>query len=183
MSFFAKQRILFYKRFKLDIWGIFKNTLQWKIDRSNYYSQNLRDGLRSFSKSFFFNQKEYIKKKKNLYFLIGYKYINHKWYKSLVDISTTLNFEPIIKEVNKYKFETKQKSWYIQTGKYNYTRNLTLFIRKTQLISFINIIYLKFLLFTFFKITITKKMEKVFAFFLFRKKRRPKIYYRIPFIY
>jgi len=37
MAYHAKQRILYYKRFKVDIWGIFKNSLQWRKDRSNYF--------------------------------------------------------------------------------------------------------------------------------------------------
>ena len=41
MAFFAKQKLLYYKRFKVDIWGIFMNTLQCKIDKTNYFCLRL----------------------------------------------------------------------------------------------------------------------------------------------
>jgi hypothetical protein len=41
MAFFAKQKLLYYKRFKVDIWGIFINTLQYRIDKTNYFCQRL----------------------------------------------------------------------------------------------------------------------------------------------
>jgi hypothetical protein len=40
MSYFAKQRLFYYKNFKLDLWGIVRNTLQYKIDKTNY---NVKD--------------------------------------------------------------------------------------------------------------------------------------------
>ena len=41
MSFFAKKKLSYYKNFQLDIWGIIKNNLQYKIDKTNYYHENL----------------------------------------------------------------------------------------------------------------------------------------------
>jgi len=42
MTFFAKQRLFYYKRYKLDIWGIFKNTLQGDISRPNYFVKSVK---------------------------------------------------------------------------------------------------------------------------------------------
>src|ERR1043165_3044472 len=52
-----------------------------------------------------------------------------------------------------------------------------------QLKNILKIIIIKSILFKFFKTKITKKMEKIFAFFLKKKARREKVYYRRPFIY
>ena len=57
MSYFAKQRLLYYKRFKIDIWGMFKNSLQWRKDRSNYFCNNLK------GRNFFFKRLNWIKTK------------------------------------------------------------------------------------------------------------------------
>ena len=41
MSYFAKKRLYYYKHLKLDVWGIIKNNLQYKIDKVSYNYNNI----------------------------------------------------------------------------------------------------------------------------------------------
>lgn len=41
MSFIAKQKLVYYKRYKVDIWGFLHNTLQALLDFTKYHCQNL----------------------------------------------------------------------------------------------------------------------------------------------
>ena len=41
MSYFAKKRLYYYKNLKIDIWGLVRNNLQYKIDRTNYNYNNI----------------------------------------------------------------------------------------------------------------------------------------------
>jgi len=41
LSYFAKKRLYYYKNLKLDIWGLVRNNLQYKIDRTNYNYNNI----------------------------------------------------------------------------------------------------------------------------------------------
>lgn len=41
MSYFAKKRLLYYKVYKVDIWGLVRNNLQYKIDRTSYDHNNI----------------------------------------------------------------------------------------------------------------------------------------------
>jgi len=40
MSYLAKQKLFYYKRYKLDIWGLFRNTLQTIHDKTVYRLPN-----------------------------------------------------------------------------------------------------------------------------------------------
>lgn len=48
MAFLAKQRVFYYKKYKIDIWNVFKNTLEVKSDETFYH----------FKKSFFKRQRK-----------------------------------------------------------------------------------------------------------------------------
>jgi hypothetical protein len=37
VAFFAKQRLIYYRKFKIDIWGFMKNTKQVQRDYTYYY--------------------------------------------------------------------------------------------------------------------------------------------------
>jgi len=41
MSYFAKKQLLYYKVYKVDIWGLVRNNLQFKIDRTSYDQNNI----------------------------------------------------------------------------------------------------------------------------------------------
>jgi hypothetical protein len=41
MSFFAKKRLYYYKNLKMDIWGLVRNNLQYKIDKTSYNCDNI----------------------------------------------------------------------------------------------------------------------------------------------
>lgn len=40
MSYLAKQKLSYYKKYKLDIWGLFRNTLQTLQDNTIYRFPN-----------------------------------------------------------------------------------------------------------------------------------------------
>jgi len=40
MSYLAKQKLSYYKKYKLDIWGLFRNTLQTLQDNTIYKFPN-----------------------------------------------------------------------------------------------------------------------------------------------
>jgi len=41
LSYFAKKRLFYYKHLKIDIWGLVRNNLQYKIDRVSYNCNNI----------------------------------------------------------------------------------------------------------------------------------------------
>lgn len=183
MSFFAKQRILFYKRFKLDIWGIFKNTLQWKIDRSNYYSNFLRIKLINTFKSITYNKKELQNTKKHLNFIIGYKHLKNLKLKLLIDRTYNIRILSMIEKTLKKEAKKGKKVWYIKKNSFFKTRKQVYKFRINIYKFLIRLIFIKYLMFKFFKTTITQKMEKTFSYFFTKKPRRDKVYFRTPFIY
>jgi len=112
MSYFAKQRILYYKKFKIDIWGIFKNTLQWKKDRSNYFCSYLRSSRSYFSNLTKIKAKDYYYQQKNnafnqrpyLYHKYGRKV--HKWWFNRIRVLSIL-YKNIMFKVFKIKISKK----------------------------------------------------------------------------
>lgn len=63
MSFFAKKRLSYYKDYKSDIWGLVRNNLQYKIDRTSYNINNFFfEAKRAFRQSFI--KKHYYRRNK-----------------------------------------------------------------------------------------------------------------------
>jgi hypothetical protein len=46
MSYIAKQKLSYYKKYKVDIWGFFKNTLQVLFDNTVYNAYRLNKHYR-----------------------------------------------------------------------------------------------------------------------------------------
>jgi hypothetical protein len=70
MSQLVKQRFLYYKKYKLDIWGVVKNTLQGVIDNTVYKNGNILYKFYKLKKFLFFEKKNFIRiwyNFKNLY--------------------------------------------------------------------------------------------------------------------
>jgi ribosomal protein S4 len=63
MSYFAKKRLSYYKDYKSDIWGLIRNNLQYKIDRTSYNINNIFfEAKRAFRQGFL--KKRYYKRNK-----------------------------------------------------------------------------------------------------------------------
>ena len=166
MSFFAKQRILYYKRFKVDIWGIFKNSLQWREDKSNYYCSYLRSKYGSVKFLSQVKTLDYYTQLRNR--LKSYKHLTMKQKVSLLNLNKKIT-------LNLKKFETRKRRYNPNLNKYMTLRNLNKI--KLQAIIYHNILYKAF------KTKISKKVGKVFSFFFNRKAKREKFYFYSPFVY
>ena len=59
MSYFAKKRLSYYKEYKSDIWGIVRNNLQFKWDRTNYNINNIFLEARKASRQAVFPKRFY----------------------------------------------------------------------------------------------------------------------------
>lgn len=78
MTFFAKQRLFYYKRYKLDIWGIFKNTLQGDISRPNYFVKSVKRLIGKNLYEFYQAKRQLQTKEKKLNFIIGFKFMDEE---------------------------------------------------------------------------------------------------------
>jgi len=155
MAFHAKQRILYYKRFKVDIWGIFKNTLQLKKDKYNNFL-GIYSGKAGFFKFISKTNKRKYKAQliyRDYYFSKKEEKRGYKWRGMLV---------------TKKMKEWLPKYW-IST---DYVKDLSL-----------NYILISNLFFKVFRIKIKKKLIKIFSIFNIKARIKKKIYYRHPFIY
>ena len=63
MSYFAKKRLSYYKDYKSDIWGLIRNNLQHKIDKTSYNISNLFLEAKRVYKQGFFKQRYYKRSK------------------------------------------------------------------------------------------------------------------------
>lgn len=111
MSYLAKQKLIYYRRYKLDIWGLFRNTLQTLQDNTVYRFPNGLFTLRIDKKIKNESDKElldlkirYIKAKKLYYNNVKNKV--HRSYKSPGSIST--DYE---KYVQKKKWFKRVINW------------------------------------------------------------------------
>lgn len=59
MSYFAKKKLLYYKVYKADIWGLVRNNLQYKIDRISYDRNNIFYEAKLLSKLSFVSKESY----------------------------------------------------------------------------------------------------------------------------
>src|ERR1700712_1166280 len=163
MSYLAKQKLSYYRRYKLDIWGLFRNTLQTMQDKTVYRLPNALFVLRIEKKIKHERDKELLdlkdryNKAKKLYFS-NLKNKVPKSYRSPGSIST--DYEKYIQKNTDY-------------------HELLLECKNTHK----RIILLTLLNNNVFKLGISLKMQKIFLFFLSKKKLQQKIFFRRPFIY
>jgi ribosomal protein S4 len=137
MAFFAKQKLLYYKRFKMDIWSIFINTLQWKIDKTNYYCKRLERSLYYFK-----NRQDPLT-------------INYKWKKRNLYLESGNNWKVFIKA---------QKLFLVKKSR---RKVILRFILKLRV----------------FKLKISNNWIRFFSFFIKRRLKFKKFYFKMPFIY
>jgi ribosomal protein S4 len=163
MSYLAKQKLSYYKKYKLDIWGLFRNTLQTLQDNTIYRFPNGLFTLRIDKKIKNSSDKElldlkirYVKAK-----TIYQKNVKNKIsknYKSPGSISTDYEkYAQKKKDIKELLIECK-------------------IIHKRILLSSLLYNYI-------FKLGISLKMNKIFLLFLSKKKLKQRIYFRRPFIY
>ena len=163
MSYLAKQKLIYYKRYKLDIWGLFRNTLQTLQDNTVYRFPNGLFTLRIDKKIKNESDKELVDlkiryiKAKNLYFSNVKKKI-HKSHKSPGSIST---------DYEKYVQKKRDLKELLIECKSVHKRILLISLLHNYV----------------FKLGISLKMNKIFMFFLSKKKLQQKIFFRRPFIY
>lgn len=157
MAYHAKQRILYYKRFKMDIWGILKNTLQFLKRKPNYY-------LRRYSKVIGLSR--YLNKKNTKIYKEQLLY--RDYYFSKKEEKQGLKWRGLY--VTK-----KMKMW---LPKYWLSTDVVKHIK-------LKVILLSNLFFKVFKTKLTKKVRKVYSFFSkqWHHQKRKKIYYKSQFIY
>jgi hypothetical protein len=154
MSFFAKQRIFYYKKYKIDIWNAFKNTLQSKHDNTIY---NIRNGY-----------KKHHKLKKNLKYF-NYQNAKIEFQLNLLSNKIKMNQEiesDIIINANTHKILRAKLSRYSALKK----------IKLALLLSYSNLL-------NFFKFSITRRFSLLLDSFLEEVVMPPKIFYKSPFIY
>jgi hypothetical protein len=154
MAYLAKQRMFYYKKYKIDIWNVFKNTLQLKDDFTFYLNKKRIYGKRR-------------KKIRKLHYLMR---LNN-------DIKMQLNFKlNLINNDNKSIKAVKEKK-----NVKKLTKNLNLNERKkTRIIT--NILIHENLL-TFMKCTVSKKSSILFNTFIGENVFYQKIFYKKPFLY
>jgi hypothetical protein len=163
MSYLAKQKLSYYKKYKLDIWGLFRNTLQMLQDNTVYRFPNGFFTLRIDKKVKYEGDKELLDlkiryiKAKNIY-KKNVKNKISKNYKSLGSIST---------DYEKYFQKKRDLKELLVDCKSVHKRIILL----TLLHNYI------------FKLGISLKMNKIFLLFLSKKKIQQRIYFRKPFIY
>jgi ribosomal protein S4 len=91
MSYFAKKKLLYYKVYKADIWGLIRNNLQYKVDRVNYDQNNIFFEAKLLKKLSFINAE------------------NYKWNKFIVYNTIKTNFKKKKKKLSYEKFIHKCK--------------------------------------------------------------------------
>lgn len=163
MSYLASQKLIYYKRYKLDIWGLFRNTLQTLQDKTVYRFPNGLFILRIEKKIKYESDKEladlkirYIKAR-SLYFN-NVKNKIPKSYRSPGSIST---------DYEKYAQKKRDLKELLIDCKNRHKRILLLSLLQNYV----------------FKFGISLKMNKIFMFFLSKKTLKQKIFFRRPFIY
>ncbi len=72
MAFFSKQGLFNYKYYNVDFWGVFKNSLHWKRDKTNYFCKRLNGKLYYYKKLAWRKAKDYYNQQK--------KDFNLKWH-------------------------------------------------------------------------------------------------------
>lgn len=163
MSYLAKQKLVYYKRYKLDIWGLFRNTLQTLQDNTVYrfpnglFTLRIDKKIKNESDKELLDLKERFFKAKKLHFSNVKKKIP-KSHKSPGSIST---------DYEKYTQKKRDLKELLIECKSLHKRIL--------LLSLLH----KFV----FKFGISLKMNKIFMMFLSKKQLQQKIYFRRPFIY
>lgn len=161
MSFLAKQRLSYYKKYKLDIWGFLHNTLQVLEDNTLYKVHNIFKYNRKLTTRWKEINWEYGKYHKQV-FLELFKIHKRRIRRKITRDEAIINLEQL-KESHSYK-------------------NLD---RMTQLRYkiFLENILAYNLWNVFIKQTISKRLSNIFNVLLTTKSDRMKIYFRRPFIY
>jgi ribosomal protein S4 len=163
MSYLAKQKLFYYKKYKLDIWGLFKNSLQMLHDNTVYKLPNSLFTLRIEKKIKFERDKE------------------------LIDLNNRY-----IKARNLYKSNKKNKISINHKAAGSISTDYEKYIQKKtdrrELLLECKSIHKRILLLSLlqnfvFKTSISLKMQKIFILFLNKKKIQQKIFFRKPFIY
>ena len=163
MSYLAKQKLSYYKKYKLDIWGLFKNTLQTLQDNTVYRFPN------------------------GLFTLKIDKKVKHESDKELLDLKIRF-----IKAKKKYKKNIKNKIPKSHKAKGSISTDYEKYIQKKtdlkELLIECKSIHKRILLLSLlhnyiFKFSISLKMNKIFYMCLNKKKLQQKLYFRKPFIY
>lgn len=163
MSYLAKQKLSYYKKYKLDIWGLFRNTLQTLQDNTVYRFPN------------------------GLFTLRIDKKIKNESDKELVDLKLRY-----IKAKNLYNSNVKNKIPKSHKSPGSISTDYEKYVQKKRDLKELLIeckgIHKRILLLSLlhnyvFKFGISLKMNKIFSFFLSKKKLQQKIFFRRPFIY
>jgi hypothetical protein len=162
MSYLAKQKLIYYKKFKIDIWGLFKNTLQVLHDNTIYNCYNLLFNIKLFKK------------------LLWKARIVSKYTKKSINFlkATVKEKAKAVYKGQFYHWERKQNYYKLRRLKHK----LKMVIRFKK-IKFLRLVLFKNLWYTVFKYTISRKLNKIFMYFLAKKQKRPKIFFWRPFIY
>jgi len=77
----------------------------------------------------------------------------------------------------------KKRVWNTERDPYFKMNIMVLELWKKKRLFYIKTMFLKNIINKVFKTVVSKKVNDVFYFFLNKRKRRPKIYFRVPFIY
>lgn len=170
MSYLAKQRLFYYKKYKTDIWGFLHNTLQvlhddtiYKVHKTYKYQKRLNKRLKETTWVLLkyenkYNNKEFCKIDSKLDLLKFKLKDKSKIIKKFEKLRTNFKY---IKYLNKR---------YLEEKKY-----------RQQLIN--KIISTGYRWNFFIKETISKRLCNVFNILIEQKTEEIKIFYRRPFIY
>lgn len=165
MSYLAKQKLYYYKKYKVDIWGFLHNTLQVLHDNTLYKVHKTYRYTKSLWKKYYKINWQYIKylKKASKTWQLRDKFLKLKYNKKKI----IRNFEKF-----RYNFDYIEKS------------NKSYLVKKQYMKRIVNKLICTGHRWNFFiKETVSKRACNVFNILLEKKTEEMRIFYRRPFIY
>lgn len=157
MAFYAKQKLLYYKKYRTDIWGCFKNTLLGIADNTVYKTGNILYRIKNLKKFIFYTNKEYF------------------YY-----------FDKLKEKVKIYKKKFKLKHKDIKWNKFfkkKKVNGIYLSLIRPRYKAFLRLMFYINLWKSVFKIVGSNKMQKIIDLFMIKKQIKEKVYFKRPFIY